>query len=255
MKARQASDPPFPPESSTGPAGDADAPRAAEAAADAGLPEEFTMPPTDPGPTVNGGARPATRLGAATLTAAIARLGGVPARTERNLYRVVEVGRDGEGRLSRQGRIWHRDLDMVRRFGRALASNSAADRVLVSDSAGTVLETIAPPGPDKRPAGWSGWREQPLPPLPLTRRPTRASGTGALPRPSDPAAPAPERALQAALDAALDAGLHAPRSPTGAAPVPPGLARTAPAAPAVPPRDVPSLEVESEVERTRTLLP
>lgn len=209
------------------------------------------MPPGSPGPAASDdgrlGDRRVARLGAATLTAAIARLGGVPARAERNLYRVVEVGRDNDGRLSRQGRIWHRDLDMVRRFGRALASNSRADRILVSDAAGRVLETISPPAPGARPSGWEGWRDQPLPPLPATRRPPRAPGS-VVPRTTvAPAPAAPERDLLAVLDAALDAGLHAPRSATGAAVLGPASVAA--------PREVPSLDVESEVERTRTLLP
>jgi hypothetical protein len=95
--------------------------------------------------------------------------------------------------------------------------------------------------------------------LPATRHPPRLPGPGSRPAATSPSAAAPERLLQAELDAALDAGLHAPRSATG--PVPerargsPAPASTA----AAPPRDIPSLdvdsEVESEVERTRTLLP
>ena len=82
------------------------------------------------------------------------------------LFRVVEVTLDADGRLARRGKIWHADLSMVRRFGRALAANSDAKKVEVSDAKGKVMETLVSPPAGSPPAGWVGWRSMPLPPMP-----------------------------------------------------------------------------------------
>ncbi len=87
------------------------------------------------------------------------------------LYRVVEVVRDGNGRLRREGRIWHTDLDLLRRFGRAVASNAASHKVLIADSQGGVVEELARIDPTQRRALWGGgWQELPLPPCPPVQR-------------------------------------------------------------------------------------
>jgi hypothetical protein len=75
---------------------------------------------------------------------------------EKTLFRVVEVVRGPDGRLSRQGRIWHSDLSHVRRFGRALAANSVSQQVVIADAAGAVIETLPVVGPGA--IGWNDWR-------------------------------------------------------------------------------------------------
>ncbi|MBK1715931.1 hypothetical protein, partial [Rubrivivax gelatinosus] len=116
-------------------------------------------------------------------------------RSEGPLYRVVEVARDGDGRLVKHAQVWHSDLTLARRFGRALAANSVAQQVTVTDSAGTVLEEIAPPPPGVLPPGWEGWRDIPLPPLPRPKpakpKPTFGSVPAALARSNPPPAAPP----------------------------------------------------------------
>ena len=110
-------------------------------------------------------------------------------KSDPSLFRVVEVVRAANGRLTRHGQIWHRDLDHVRRFGRALAANSAAQKVQVADAAGAVVETIPPPPPGTPAPGWSDWlahAESPLPPLPPRPPPVRAAAR--LPPAAPPAA-------------------------------------------------------------------
>lgn len=105
-----------------------------------------------------------------TLDAASERLAAVQ-RVDGALYRVVEVTRQPNGRLLRQGQIWHSDLGLARRFGRALAANSVAQKVQVADAEGQVIETIPPPPPGTPAPGWgAGWRHVPLPPAPPVRR-------------------------------------------------------------------------------------
>ena len=87
-------------------------------------------------------------------------------RVDGNLYRVVEVMRASNGRLTRVGQIWHSDLDRVRRFGRVLAANSVAEHVHVADASGAVVEDIPVPPPGTAPAGWNAWRSAALPPAP-----------------------------------------------------------------------------------------
>ncbi|EGJ11247.1 hypothetical protein [Rubrivivax benzoatilyticus] len=120
-------------------------------------------------------------------------------RAEGPLYRVVEVGRDSDGRLVKHAQIWHSDLSVARRFGRALAANSVAQQVTVTDAAGNILEEISPPPPGVLPPGWDGWRDLPLPPLPRPKpakpKPTFGSVPAALARSHPPAPPSPPPVL------------------------------------------------------------
>lgn len=169
---------------------------------------------------------PKTRSSATeTLEAAAARLKPT-LRMDGNLYRVVEVMRAPNGRLTRIGQVWHSDLDHVRRFGRALAGNTVADHVQVADATGAVIETIPAPPPGTPPAGWGDWKAIPVPPAPR------------LPRAVPPAA-AP-----------------APKGPPTM--VPPIIPQSLPAslAPAArPPAEIPVIPPENEVERTNPLPP
>lgn len=83
-----------------------------------------------------------------------------------NLYRAVEVTLSPDGRLARVGKIWHRDLEHVRRFGHALAADTTGMQVQVTDSRGQVLETISPPARDAEPRGWANWTTDPVPAAP-----------------------------------------------------------------------------------------
>lgn len=170
--------------------------------------------------------RPKTRSSATeTLEDAAARL-QPRLRMDGNLYRVVEVMRAPNGRLTRIGQVWHSDLEHVRRFGRALAGNTVADHVQVADAAGAVIETIPAPPPGAPAMGWGDWKALPVPPPP--RRPERP-------------APAPRKAAKP--------------PPTM---VPPIIPQALPAslAPATrPPVEVPVIPPENEVERTNPLPP
>lgn len=104
------------------------------------------------------------------------------------LYRVVEVTVDADGRPRRQGQIWHPDLDRTRRFGRALAANTAAAKVMVADSRGDVLETLEVAGEGDRHACWNGWRDIPLPPPPPRPRAAPALRRMSAPVLTDPLA-------------------------------------------------------------------
>ena len=162
-------------------------------------------------------------------------------RQRRNpeLFRVVEIHRDSRGRLVPQGQIWHSDLDHVRRFGRAVAANSVSQKVVIADSAGAVVENIplAPPG--AAPAGWAGWRDQPLPPAPPRKkpRPTPArvkppGGAASAPVPT-PALALPPPAQAPAQPPVQPAAAPAAFDPESTAPLPPGsVAAAAPPTPA-----------------------
>lgn len=113
-----------------------------------------------------------------------------PAPRREPLYRVVEVVRNGEGRLEKHGPIWHHDLDRVRRFGRAVAANSASQHVVVADANGAVVENIPRIMPGAEPPGWNAWSTQPLPPMPP--RPQTRVVPKRLPKPPPPA-PRPPR--------------------------------------------------------------
>ena len=167
---------------------------------------------------------PLTRRSAAaeTLEAASARL--KPAqRVDGTLYRVVEVLRAPNGRVKRVGQIWHSDLARVRRFGHALAGNTAGDHVQVADAGGQVIETIPAPPPGTPPTGWGHWRATALPPAPPLP---------SLPR---PAVKPPPTMVPPIIPQALPASL-------------------APAA-SKPPRGLPVMPPENAVERTNPLPP
>lgn len=89
------------------------------------------------------------------------------------LYRVIEVVRDGEGRLRKEGRIWHSDLNHLRRFGRAVASNAASHKVWIADVRGDVIEELPILSPEQRQPLWGDWQDMPLPPRPPVRKAPR----------------------------------------------------------------------------------
>ena len=122
------------------------------------------------------------------------------------IYRVVELTREPDGRLRRQGQIWHSDLDQVRRFGRALAANSAGQQVVIADAQGGVIEElpVAPVG-SVAPAGWAGWREIALPPAPPRKKPRVAPRPPAAPAPVSEAAAAEAPAAVPTVDVAVPA--------------------------------------------------
>jgi hypothetical protein len=125
-----------------------------------------------------------------TGTALLERLRTRLASRQRRLpemFRVVEIARDGHGRLVKQGRIWHSDLDQVRRFGRAVAANSAAQGVVIADASGAVVEQIPVlPLSQAGAAGWAGWQDLPLPPAPPRKKPAGAKRlSGAAPPPRE----------------------------------------------------------------------
>lgn len=123
-------------------------------------------------------------------------------RGDPSLFRVVEITRDGRGRLVPQGQIWHSNLDHVRRFGRAVAANTASQGVLIADADGAVLEKI-PVAPLGTAAGWGGWRDMPLPPAPPRQkaRPPMLRPPAATAPPLPTAAPAPKVDLPVVADA------------------------------------------------------
>lgn len=170
---------------------------------------------------------PKTRSSAAeTLEAASARLKPT-AKLDGHLYRVVEVMRAPNGRVTRVGQIWHSDLAHVRRFGRALAGNTVADHVQVADAQGVVIETIPAPPPGTPPAGWGNWKATAVPPAPPAppRPPPRPPAAGPKPPPTM-VPPIVPQALPASL------------------------------APAVPkPAQLPVMAPENAVERTNPLPP
>lgn len=136
------------------------------------------------------------------------RLGAQP------IYRVIEVTRDAQGRLNLHGHVWHTDLDRLRRFGRAVASNSASHRVVIADSRGELVEDLPLAGPGERQPLWTSWQRLPLPPAPPR------------PAPRPVPAPPPRRALIVETPA--------PQQPTPALPAPPVVTATAPPAEAAP---------------------
>lgn len=115
------------------------------------------VPPPDPADTTNDSAE------ASPVPAEPRRFTAFDATP---IFRVVEVTRDARGRLRHEGRIWHTDLGRLRKFGRAVAANTASHRVMVADAAGNVLEDIPIAPADDRAVKWSDWEAIPLPPLP-----------------------------------------------------------------------------------------
>lgn len=103
------------------------------------------------------------------------------------IFRVVEVTRDARGRLRHEGKIWHTDLGRLRKFGRAVAANTASHRVMVADASGNVLEDIPVVPSDDRAVKWFDWEAIPLPPLPpRAKRPAPIKR-----KPAPPPLPAP----------------------------------------------------------------
>jgi len=98
------------------------------------------------------------------------------------IYRIVEVFRDGAGRLHKQGCVWHNDLDMLRRFGRAVAANTASHKVLITNSQGDVVEELPVALPEHRHSAWNAWGSIALPPAPPVRKARRASDATPPPR-------------------------------------------------------------------------
>ncbi|MET0350078.1 MAG: hypothetical protein ABW067_09855 [Rhizobacter sp.] len=137
------------------------------------------------------------------------------------IYRIVEVSRDGEGRLRREGRVWHNDLDMLRKFGRAVAANTSSHRVMITDSLGEVIEELPVATAEARQSAWDTWGGLELPPAP-PRRPR--------PVPAPKPAPAPSISPRWAEDTPA-------ASPASAAPAPVQAAAT-------PPRDIPQLPID-----------
>jgi hypothetical protein len=151
------------------------------------------------------------------------------------MYRVLEMVRDARGRLVPMGHVWHADLDRIRRFGRAIASNSASHRVVIADSAGTVLEELPVCGPDERQPAWDNWQQIPVPARPPL--PPQRPMVGLKP-------PRKKRALDAP---ARTPPLLAPTPPPKLPPAPAQPATEVPAAVVVrrtPPRDVPVLPLQ-----------
>ncbi len=142
------------------------------------------------------------------------------------IFRVVEVVRDAQGRLHQEGKIWHTDLGRLRKFGRAVAANTASHRVVVADASGNVLEEIPVVSADGREAKWSDWEAIPLPPLPpRAERPAPLKRRPQAPPPVPPPSLVPPslgldatvtQALQgaAAVAAAAVQAQHEPTEPT-----------------------------------------
>ena len=106
------------------------------------------------------------------------------------IYRIVEVLRDGDGRVQKQGCIWHNDLDRLRRFGRAVAANTASLKVLITNSQGDVVEELAVATANERHAAWHAWEGVSLPPVPPVRKARRADDAARTSRPVSQVAPA-----------------------------------------------------------------
>jgi hypothetical protein len=140
------------------------------------------------------------------------------------IYRVLEVFRDGNGRLRKEGRVWHTDLNRMRKFGRAVASNTSSLKVLITDAAGDVMEEISPPPAELRQSRWDSWEAIALPPCPPKVRkkprvrkpeppkalpattPFGALDVGALRTALGSASGTPEQAADASVAAAGSAG-------------------------------------------------
>ena len=168
--------------------------------------------------------KPSGAGGLATVTTGFRPLQDNTGWDRQPLYRVVEVTRDGEGRLHKQGHVWHNDLEMLRRFGRAVAANTASHKVLIADAHGDIVEELPIAPPEARHSAWDTWGGMPLPPAP--------------PMPVHRPKPAPVAALSP--------------EPAAAPPVP--VVQVAqetcsiPPAAKAPPRDIPKLPVDQAAE-------
>jgi hypothetical protein len=128
---------------------------------------------------------------------------GTPDR--RPLYRIVEVTRAPTGRLELEGKVWHTELDRVRRFGRIVAANTGGHKVLVLDGVGNVLEELTAVPDGKRTGDWQGWRQLALPALPPLQPRAGAAASKSPPadarkgpkQPSVASAPAPAKSAGA----------------------------------------------------------
>jgi len=139
------------------------------------------------------------------------------------IYRIVEVSRDGEGRLRREGRVWHNDLDMLRKFGRAVAANTSSHRVMITDSLGEVIEELPVATAEARHSSWDTWGGLALPPAPPRK-----------PRPLPPPKPAPAPSISPNWAEETPAASAAVAAPAPAPQV---------EAAATPPRDIPKLPI------------
>lgn len=136
------------------------------------------------------------------------------------IFRVIEVTRDARGRLRHEGKIWHTDLGRLRKFGRAVAANTASHRVMVADASGNVLEEIPVAPTDDRAVKWSDWEAIPLPPLPPRAKrpaPLKRKALPAAPSPAIPATLGLEASVAQALQGAAVEARHAPVPLTDAA--------------------------------------
>ncbi|KQW01563.1 hypothetical protein [Rhizobacter sp. Root1221] len=167
------------------------------------------------------------RPAAGTVTTGFRPLADDTGWDRQPIYRIVEITRDAEGRLHRQGHVWHNDLEMLRRFGRAVAANTSSHKVLITNSHGDVVEDLPVAPPEARHSAWDSWGGLALPPTPPVRKAKVAEAKPvAMPIPDVHVAPEP-------------ASTPASEAPQALA-TPPMAA----AAAATPPRDIPKLPVD-----------
>lgn len=160
------------------------------------------------------------------------------------IYRIVELSRDGEGRLRQEGHVWHNDLDMVRRFGRAVAANTVSHRVMITDSQGDLIEELPVAGVEHRQSAWTSWGGIALPPAPpRVPKPRPEPPRTAVPAPAPIPVSVPVIAEQAPVDSGPP-GLTFPPADT----IPPSAAMAPVGARAEPPKDIPLLPVQSPVQ-------
>jgi len=161
------------------------------------------------------------------------------------LYRLVEVVRDDRGRLREEGRVWHADLQQVRRFARAVAGSTAAHRVVVADGSGRIMEELSASVGHHEPTHWCGWKQIPVPPLP-----TRPAGSPARLRRGAAQLPVARPTAAALSTPAVPARPSAAQTPTPVSPpAAPAEAATAvaPAQPAAVPDEPSTQDVEVEL--------
>ena len=100
----------------------------------------------------------------------------------------------------------------MRRFGRAVAANSASQSVVIADTSGAVVEQIpVVPMSQAGIAGWAGWQHMPLPPAPPRKKPA-----GALRGPESMSPAPPPHAMPAVpvLESAFDPEATATLAPS-----------------------------------------
>jgi len=164
------------------------------------------------------------------------------------IYRIVELVRDGEGRLRQEGHVWHNDLDMVRRFGRAVAANTVSHRVMITDSQGDLIEELPVAGVERRQSAWTSWGGIALPPAPpRVPKPRPEPPRIAVPAPAPVPVPVVAEEAPAAPPARADdgpPGLTFPPADT----LPPSAAVAPVAARPEPPKDIPLLPVQAPAD-------